>query len=202
MPKLTVQNAEIKTAAVEVRTLTLSGKQVTLSVFKQIEQGDLIQADGTLAGQAWGRVNYHPDKCADASVHHHVVWQEGTELRRCALSPQAGHYGFGGEVAASIVQAAVAAFGDDARKISASGFSSQLIGPDGGLRRYAYLTVENIHFAPVIDSDTHRQLKASGHYGSGSTPWSALVDPLRELASTYRAAYADIERLPQLFIAV
>jgi hypothetical protein len=84
MPKLTVQNAEIKTAAVEVRTLTLSGKQVTLSVFKQIEQAPIIQEDGMLAGEPWGRINYHPDKCADFELHHHVVWQVGSELRRAA----------------------------------------------------------------------------------------------------------------------
>lgn len=83
MPKLTVQNAEIQTATVEVRTLTLSGKQVTLSVFKQIEQAPIIQDDGTLAGEPWGRVNYHPDKwCARQELHHHVVWQHGAELRR------------------------------------------------------------------------------------------------------------------------
>jgi hypothetical protein len=93
MPKLTVQNAEIKTAAVEVRTLTLSGKQVTLSVFKQIEQAPIIQEDGALAGEPWGRVNYHPDKCADLGAHHHVVWQLGSELRRAAhASPLFGAY--------------------------------------------------------------------------------------------------------------
>lgn len=85
MSKLTVRNAEIKTATVEVRTLTLSGKQVTLSVFKQIEQEDLINGDGSLAGEPWGRVNYHPDKCADGKVHSHVVWQHGSELRRDAI---------------------------------------------------------------------------------------------------------------------
>ncbi len=85
MPKLTVQNAEIKTATVEVKTLTLSGKQVTLSVFKQIEQAELIREDGSLAGDPWGRVNYHPDKCADGWSHLHVVWQDGSELRRSSI---------------------------------------------------------------------------------------------------------------------
>lgn len=33
--KLTVENAQIKTASVEVKTLTISGKQVTLVVFRQ-----------------------------------------------------------------------------------------------------------------------------------------------------------------------
>ncbi len=91
MPKLTVQNAEIKTATVEVRTLTLSGKQVTLSVFKQIEKESIFLEDGRLAGEAWGRVNYHPDpECKDLATitHHHIVWQKGGDLRRCLILEQ------------------------------------------------------------------------------------------------------------------
>lgn len=98
---LTVHNAEIKTAAVEIRTLTISGKQVTLSVFRQLQDSDLVGEDGTLLGVPWGSVNYHPDKvrdredsdpwsgrapklipCQRAALHLHVVWQEGAELRR------------------------------------------------------------------------------------------------------------------------
>lgn len=43
MPKqLTVHNATITTAAVEVKTLTISGKQVTLAVFRQLREEQLI----------------------------------------------------------------------------------------------------------------------------------------------------------------
>ncbi len=83
---LTVHNAEVRTATVEIRTLTVSGKQVTLAVFRQLKSQPLIQGDGTLAGQPWGVVNYHPDKCGDDNEHLHVVWQSGTELRRAAHS--------------------------------------------------------------------------------------------------------------------
>lgn len=96
---LTVHNAQITTAAVEVKTLTISGKQVTLSVFRQLQETRLVRDDGVLCGIPWGTVNYHPDKvriddgdawggkpkdvgCADAPRHLHVVWQEGDELRR------------------------------------------------------------------------------------------------------------------------
>jgi hypothetical protein len=85
MPALTVQNAEIKTAAVEVRTLTISGKQVTLAVFRQLLEADLIAEDGTLNGVPWGTVNYHPDKCADGSKHWHIVWQRGSDLLRARV---------------------------------------------------------------------------------------------------------------------
>jgi hypothetical protein len=82
MPALTVHNAEIKTATVEIRTLTISGKQVTLAVFRQLKEAQLVNEDGSLAGVPWGTVNYHPDKCAADDRHLHVVWQHAEELRR------------------------------------------------------------------------------------------------------------------------
>ncbi|GGN39627.1 hypothetical protein GCM10010109_67770 [Actinoplanes campanulatus] len=82
MGTLTVHNAEIRTATVEVKTLTISGRQVTQAVFKQLPDRQLVNDDGRLNGQPWGRVNYHPDKCADDEKHLHVVWQRGKELLR------------------------------------------------------------------------------------------------------------------------
>ena len=89
MTALTVHNAEIHTATVEIKTLTISGKQVTLAVFRQLPEKPLINDDGTLNGIPWGRVNYHPDKKGCDSLtrvhryaHRHVVWQRGTELLR------------------------------------------------------------------------------------------------------------------------
>ena len=85
---LTVHNAEITTATVEVKTLTISGKQVTLAVFRQLPRR--FPPDGS--GVLWGRVNYHPDKCEPGSYdrerqrvrpyHCHFVWQSGNELFR------------------------------------------------------------------------------------------------------------------------
>lgn len=87
---LTVHNAEIKTAAVEINALTVSGKQVTLAVFRQLLNRPLINSDGSMAGLPWGTVNYHPDKCADDMGHVHVVWQDGADLRRaCVWVPDA-----------------------------------------------------------------------------------------------------------------
>lgn len=87
MPKqLSTQNATITTASVEVKTLTISGKQVTLAVFRQLREEPLIAEDGTLNGVPWGVVNYHPDKCGDSlPKHRHIVWQCGDELLRCRV---------------------------------------------------------------------------------------------------------------------
>ncbi|MCX5209774.1 hypothetical protein OG689_10810 [Kitasatospora sp. NBC_00240] len=80
--QLTVFNATVTTAAVEVKTLTISGKQVTLAVFRQLREERLITKAGELAGEPWGYVNYHPEKCESDREHRHYVWQQGTELLR------------------------------------------------------------------------------------------------------------------------
>jgi hypothetical protein len=85
MPQLTVHNAQVSTATVEIKTLTISGKQVTLAVFRQLQEELLVAEDGTLNGVPWGRVNYCPGKCADVAEHWHVVWQQGDELRRASV---------------------------------------------------------------------------------------------------------------------
>lgn len=83
--QLTVRTAEISTAAVEIKTLTIQGKQVTLAVFRQLRERELVAEDGTLNGVPWGAVNYHPDKCGDAPEHVHIVWQDGSELYRSTI---------------------------------------------------------------------------------------------------------------------
>jgi len=80
---LTVHNAEITTAAVSIKTLTITGKQVTLATFRQLREEPLIADDGSFRGLPWGAVNYHPDKSCDGYFEHeHVIWQLGDELRR------------------------------------------------------------------------------------------------------------------------
>lgn len=89
MPKqLTTHNASLTTVAVEVKALTVSGKQVTLSVFRQLQEEPVISSDGTLNGVPWGYVNYHPDRCSDESPHWHIVWQQGDQLRRSRVTQE------------------------------------------------------------------------------------------------------------------
>ena len=88
---LTVHNAEIRTATVEIKTLTVSGKQVTLAVFRQLVNDWLVDNQGNFQGTPWGVVNYCPDKWCSAfgDGHQHVVWQDGTDLRRSVVNLQA-----------------------------------------------------------------------------------------------------------------
>lgn len=83
---LSFRGAEITTATVQVNTLTLAGKQMTLAVYRQIPIEWPINRDGTMRGDAWGTVNYHDSECSKHEIeyktHLHVVWLKDGELRR------------------------------------------------------------------------------------------------------------------------
>jgi hypothetical protein len=83
--KITSREAVVKTASVEVHALTLSDKQITLAVFRQLQAEPLINlATAELNGVVWGRVNYFWGGCSPD--HLHAVWQKGVELRRACVS--------------------------------------------------------------------------------------------------------------------
>lgn len=107
-----VQEATINTVSVEIRTLTISRKQVTLAVFRQLPMLDIIEDYGIEVGLRegavpWGTVNYHWDVCdreeegwhngrykpykyrMTEGSHLHVVWQDVDELRHAlVLNPR------------------------------------------------------------------------------------------------------------------
>lgn len=94
---LTVQNAEINTASITIRTLQVEGRQVTMGVFRQLPVEDILSDEElTLKGVGWGHVNYlieggnyayYGDRHIYANGRPiHLVWQKGNELRRCLLA--------------------------------------------------------------------------------------------------------------------
>lgn len=90
---ITTQEATVKTATVEIKTLTISGKQMTLAVFRQLQEEVLLDRETLqLCGIPWGRVNYHPDCKEIEDAHLHVVWQKGGELRRSCVRSRGWEY--------------------------------------------------------------------------------------------------------------
>lgn len=87
----TVRNIEVATAAVEVKSISVNAKQMTLSMFRQLVEEPLVDdSTGEVRGVPWGWVNYCPDKtCADVHEHLHVVWQKESLLRRAVMSESA-----------------------------------------------------------------------------------------------------------------
>lgn len=81
--QIEVHEASINTAAVAIKTLVINGKQMTLSVFRQVEHEDIIvETDGlpVLRAEPWGKVNYFWGDMPDSAVH--VLWVNNGELRR------------------------------------------------------------------------------------------------------------------------
>jgi hypothetical protein len=89
MAVINIENAQIKTASVEIKTLSVSGRQVTLSVFRQIIEESIIHEDTMkLNGTPWGLVNYFV-KEDNPQCKINIVWQKGKELRRCVILKKA-----------------------------------------------------------------------------------------------------------------
>lgn len=82
--RINVEQASIKTASVEIKVVTINGKQMTLSVFRQLENEDIIDPETLqLKGIPWGRVNYW---WGDERGECHIIWQKNGKLRRGALN--------------------------------------------------------------------------------------------------------------------
>jgi hypothetical protein len=76
-----IDRATVRTATVQIRALTIDGKQMTMAVFRQLQWADPMEwSELRPRGPLWGRVEYFwkPDhnECAT-----HIVWQLGDELR-------------------------------------------------------------------------------------------------------------------------
>jgi hypothetical protein len=84
---LTTNDVTIKQVEVSIKVLKIGNKQVTLAVFRQLPEEQIIDYDtGTFLGQPWGRVNYHPDsECQKMPAHFHVVWEKEGKLYRAAI---------------------------------------------------------------------------------------------------------------------
>lgn len=203
--QLTTQNATITTASIQMNTLTVSGKQVTLAVFRQLRDQDVIAHDGTINGIPWGNVNYHPDKCEAAPEHLHTVWQLGDQLRRAYVrTPLKAH-----------LQHRLA--GLYAMALIAEGASS--LDRDSGLRCYrgqdrsawALVNARGVSFKARIPIGYLLAWEATGWDAEAKR--AAIETEVRALrpsaeikeelpVDAYNAAWRALNDLPQLFIAV
>jgi hypothetical protein len=89
--RVNVHEVTLKAATVTVKSLTISGEQVTLPVFRQLLLEPVIdEKTCQFRGVPWGRVHYFPGDCAGKEEHGHlhIVWQKGEELRRACVLPQ------------------------------------------------------------------------------------------------------------------
>lgn len=198
--RLTVHNVEIQTATVEVRTLTISGKQVTLAVFRQLIEERLVSWEGEFIGQPWGVVNYHPDKtCERFTGHVHVVWQAGEELRRDTCRPPT-HLPFDLEPESNMWLDAALLAGWRPNRVSNEIFVEfedlglVRIQPDGAAQQ-VMIYEDPARIQVIRERSTASEIEAIGMVMA-----AGRVE--QERRSRIDARWTEIRALPQLFIAV
>lgn len=78
------KHATIHMMTVNIKTMQINNKQVTLSTFRQLKEESVVKENLSLRGALWGTVRYRwkdtPDWCS-----HYLVWQLGDELRRMSI---------------------------------------------------------------------------------------------------------------------
>jgi hypothetical protein len=74
-------HAVVHTASIDVKIIRLDKRQLTLSVFRQLDEEPIFLSNGSLVGTPWGRVNY-TWKGNPRGTAFHVVWQHGDYLKR------------------------------------------------------------------------------------------------------------------------
>jgi hypothetical protein len=75
--------ATITKAVVEIKTLTVGGKQMTKAVFNQIPEEPILELEGDYAeskGVPLGTVNYQTEENS-----YHLLWTDEKKLYRCML---------------------------------------------------------------------------------------------------------------------
>ena len=88
--RISVEDASLSTATVEIQTITVRGRKVTQALFKQFQKESIFNDDLSLNGVPWGWVSYFwgLDATLASADAINLVWQKGSELRRCVLDPE------------------------------------------------------------------------------------------------------------------
>lgn len=95
MPLISVNDVQIKGLTVEVKSLVVGRKQLTLSLMRQFIEEPIIDEEAMLLrGVPWGFINYFwgDDKDKTPENFIHLIWQKGDELRRCVLEKKYPSY--------------------------------------------------------------------------------------------------------------
>lgn len=75
-----IEDAVVKSPSLNLKSVTIGDRKMTLSVFKQIVIEEVIDKSGKLKGPAYGKVHLKND-----DFDFWVIWQKGNELRKCPL---------------------------------------------------------------------------------------------------------------------
>lgn len=214
---LYASDVNIKTAAIEVKVMKIGNRQVTLAVFRQLPEEDIIDpVTGELRGMPWGRVNYHVD-CEGQSTHLHVVWQRGNELRRGVEIPNPFAYAPWHQMRNDldmILEAYIAARILEGWKPDGLALPQRYSFELAGEIMKVHLVREvsrawSLHFdgtERVHSQDLERIIRDAKVPMQSQAIANDYILPLRETLNAHQRqwqqSYSQIEQLDQLFIAV
>lgn len=87
MAVIDISQVKISTLSMEIKTISLNKKQMTLSFFRQIPREKLIDFDSAkLNGVPWGRINYFWQDHSAGDIH--VIWQNNNQIFRDIVSTE------------------------------------------------------------------------------------------------------------------
>jgi len=85
-----LRNVQVRTATVEVKHITISDRKLTQTVFRQVQEEDIIDFENAIyKGIPWGHVNYFWGSWKGSRATEttkHILWQKADELRRCVIN--------------------------------------------------------------------------------------------------------------------
>lgn len=213
MMEIETKRASLDTMAVTIQALHVDGKQMTLAVFRQLPVRDLIGRGGAFSGVPWGRVNYLAEGC-----HAHVVAQDGDSLfrSRVYLKPDDDYYrDYSMELEVELAKDAIVLIA--AELANASGDVPNTITAGDLVFNTGWATgVREIY----LSSGRSDGVEYRRFHVLRSNPWPTdLGDPAswlsehgrgvidyeaqkKVLLTAHRERLAEIDALPQLFIAV
>lgn len=87
-----IERVELTTASIEIKTLAIDGKQLTLSVFRQIPKAFLLQEDLSFSGTPLGWVNYFFGEYKNFRGLH-ILWTYEKLLLRSLISEYCPYHG-------------------------------------------------------------------------------------------------------------
>ncbi|MET9876548.1 hypothetical protein ABZZ36_18265 [Actinacidiphila glaucinigra] len=200
----TAAGAAIEAATVEIRTLTVNGRQMTPGFLRQLPELRVINSDGTIDGTPWGFVSYHPDKCEAAKEHLHIVWQCGTALNRAFVpSPEGAlfeHHAATQYAMSLIAEGATQHDGGSLRVIrSERGGLANARFNAWGMSFWAHIPHKFLLAWESGRSDVDAlQAEAYENFGTSLRPSREVKEELP--VDAYKASWRALRSLPQLFI--
>lgn len=218
--KQATSDVAIKQITIEVKVMKIGNKQVTLAVFRQLQNEDIIDTKtGELAGIAWGRVNYHVDCDNFPLPHIHVVWQKGNELRRSiAFLPFSKRENLPVNVWRNTLTELEWAAYNFLIARTLEGWK-----PSAPRQLHQYVEIEDmlIHvemdrdddmyqawlYGSVTSTNNMQKILSTNGFPSESALYHEnvflpLYTELKQITNQWQQSYAQLEQLDQLFIAV